>query len=289
MRYVYFGTPQISAVILGKLIDAGMPPVALVCNPDRPAGRKQMLTPPPTKALIVERGARGVDIFQPEKLDSRFTFHISRFEPDLFIVAAYGKIMPKEVLDIPRLGTIGVHFSLLPKYRGASPLQTAILNGEVETGVSLYLLDEKMDEGPVLAQSKVQIANRGFSELSEDCTNLAGEMLTRLLPEFVAGKTALQPQDHNQATYTRKFTTVDAFVEPRDLQAAESGSKEKANAILRRIRALNPEPGAWTTRDGKRMKLLNAEIQNGKLTLTAIHFEGQKPQYTVTAKNSNRC
>lgn len=286
MRYIFFGTPQISAVILGKLIDAGVPPAALVCNPDRPAGRKQILTPPPTKELIVNRKLQ-IEILQPEKLDTDFANRLRQFAPDFSIVAAYGKILPKEILDVPRLGTIGVHFSLLPKYRGASPLQTAILEGERETGVSLYLLDEKMDEGPILTQSKVQIGDRGFPELSEECANLAGDMLIRLLPEFVTGKIVPKPQDHSQATYTRKFIGRDGFVEPQDIEAAEAGDIEEAEAILRKIRALNPEPGVWTngnlvdgklqTAGDKRIKLLEAETENGRLKLKKIQVEGGKP------------
>lgn len=217
MRYVFFGTPRISAVILERLLAAGMPPLALVCNPDRPVGRKQTLTPPPTKSLLLERGAPDVKIFQPEKIDPEFARRLSELAPDLFLVAAYGKIIPKKTLAIPRLGTIGVHFSLLPKYRGASPLQTAILQGEKETGVSLYLLDEKMDEGPILAYRKSQIPNRNYTEISEAFANMAGEMLIRTLPEFLAGKITPAPQVHAEASYTRKFTTADALVEPQTL------------------------------------------------------------------------
>lgn len=276
MRYVFFGTPQISAIILEKLIDSGIPPTILVCNPDRPTGRKQKLTPPPTKALIASRAPQ-VQILQPED-PKIISDKLKAVQPDFFIVAAYGKIIPKEILNIPRLGTIGIHFSLLPKYRGASPLQTAILNGETETGISLYLLNEKMDQGPILAQSKLRIANEFYPELAEKFANFAAEMLINLLPEFVAGRVTPIPQDHNQATYTRKFTAADAFVEPQDLEAAEAGNEEKGIIIFRKIRALNPEPGVWTERNGKRMKLLSAEVQNGKLVLKEIQFEGQKPQ-----------
>ncbi|MBI2594734.1 MAG: methionyl-tRNA formyltransferase, partial [Candidatus Colwellbacteria bacterium] len=135
-RYVFFGTPRFAAIILEKLINTGIPPVALVCNPDKPVGRKQVITPPPTKTCILKQESRiknKIQIFQPEELgmirDSLFTL-----QPDVFIVAAYAKILPKKILEIPRLGTIGVHPSLLPKYRGPSPIQSAILAGEEETG-----------------------------------------------------------------------------------------------------------------------------------------------------------
>lgn len=276
LHYIFFGTPQISAVILEKLIGGGMPPVALVCNPDRPAGRKQILTSPPTKELILKRGTQ-IEILQPEDLKS-ISYKLKAFQPDFFIVAAYGKIIPSEILSIPSLGAIGVHFSLLPKYRGASPLQTAILNGETETGVSLYLLDEKIDEGPVLISRKVKIGEKNFAQLSQELAELSAEMLMELIPAFLSGKVKPMLQDHSPATYTKKFTTADAFVEPQDLGAAEAGDKEKAEAVLRKIRALNPEPGVWTMRGTKRMKLLDAEVQNGKLVLKEIQIEGQRPQ-----------
>jgi methionyl-tRNA formyltransferase len=278
MRYIFFGTPQIAAVILDKLIQAGMPPLALVCNPDRPFGRKQILTPPPTKALIAERGAQSVEILQPEKLDSRFASRLSRFRPDFFVVAAYGKIIPKEILELPRLGAIGVHFSLLPKYRGPSPVQTAILNGEKETGVSVYLLDEKVDAGPVLLSQKLNIDEKNFTRLSQELADLSAEMLIKLIPEFLESKIKAIPQNHTLATYTRKFTSTDAFINPQDLEAATGGDEKKAEAILRKIRALNPEPGVWTLRDGKRIKLLAAEIQNDRLILKKIQIAGQKAQ-----------
>lgn len=256
-----------------------MPPLALVSNPDRPAGRKQLLTPPPTKALITNRHLNSISILQPEHLDAVFLNSLSRLRPDFLIVAAYGKIIPKEILAIPPRGAIGVHFSLLPKYRGPSPLQTAILNGETESGVSLYLLDEKVDAGPLLAQRRLSIAGYTYQQLVEKFAHTAAEMLIQLLPEFIAEKIKPLPQDHTQATFTRKFTAADARVEPLELEMAEAGDKEKAETILRKIRALSPEPGVWTMRGGKRIKLLDAEIQGNKLVLRKIQLEGQKPKY----------
>src|SRR3989344_5918744 len=139
MKFVFFGSPEFAAIVLEKLIKAGFMPAAVVCAPDAPAGRKKIPTPPPAKVRIMnyeERIKNKIQILQPETLS---IIHDSLFviQPDFFIVAAYAKIIPKEILDIPRLGTIGVHPSLLPKYRGASPIQSAILNDEAETGTTL--------------------------------------------------------------------------------------------------------------------------------------------------------
>ena len=129
MNYIFFGTPSFSARCLKILLDHGMVPAAVVCNPDRPVGRKQVVTPPPVKTIIAEL-APTVPILQPEKLDADFQAKLKAFNPDFFVVFAYNKILRKEVLDIPRLGTVGVHPSLLPKYRGPSPFQTALLDGK---------------------------------------------------------------------------------------------------------------------------------------------------------------
>ena len=272
MKYVFFGTPEFAAIILEKLIEAGYVPAAVVCNPDRPVGRKKIITAPAVKSLIMKHKTWNIGILQPEKLDKEFTLHVLDSMPDVFIVAAYAKILPKEILEIPRLGTIGVHPSLLPKYRGASPIQTALLHGERETGVTLYLMDEKVDHGPVFAARKLEfpISNFQFPILRQKLAELSGNLLVETLPKFLDGKIIPEPQDESHATYTKKFKTEDAFV---DLE------KDDMQVIVRKIKALNPEPGTWTIRDGKRTKILEAEIDaNGKLVLKKIQIEGQKPK-----------
>ena len=281
MKYVFFGTPEFAAIILRKLIDASFFPIAVVCNPDRPAGRKKVITKPPAK-IIAEK--HHIPVLQPEKLDLGFVLHLSSFKPDFSIVAAYAKILPKDCVEMPRLGTIGVHPSLLPKYRGASPIQSAILNGETETGVALYLLDEKMDHGPMLKNGKLKIENSDtYETLMRKLAELGGDLLAETIPKFLAGEIKPQAQDEREATFTKKFTTEDGRVDAHDLEAALTGEdRKKAVRIERKIRALNPEPGAWTIQNGKRVKLLFAEIENGKLKLKKIQTEGKKP---ITLKN----
>jgi methionyl-tRNA formyltransferase len=281
MKYVFFGTPRFAAIILEKLIGAGMPPVALVCNPDRPVGRKQIITPPPTKQNIKNQESRIKNKIQILQLEELNMLHDSLFkiQPDFLVVAAYAKILPKEILEIPKLGTIGVHPSLLPKYRGPSPIQSVILADEKETGVSLFLMDGRVDHGPVISHQTLVINDEdNYEALEEGLARLAADLLVETLPNFAEGKMTPLPQDEPQATYSKKFTSEDAFIAPEDLELATSGaSPEKAIEIHRKTRALNPEPGVWTTKNGKRFKLLETELQNYKLLLKRIQEAGKKP------------
>lgn len=277
MKFVFFGTPEFAAVVLGKLVSAGFIPEAVVCNPDRPVGRKKIITPPAVKQLIAN-GKLPIEILQPENINT-ISDKLSDIRPDVFIVAAYAKILPKEIIGIPKLGTIGVHPSLLPKYRGASPIQSAILSGEKETGVTLYLLDEKMDNGPILANSKWLIANgTDYETLEKKLAEMGGDLLAETLPKFTAGEITPKPQNDSEATFTKKFSTQDGFVDEKELEKALSGGNpETAGAIYRKILALTPEPGVWTLKDGKRVKLLKAELKDDKLVLKVVQTEGQKP------------
>jgi methionyl-tRNA formyltransferase len=277
MNYIFFGTPDFSARCLKILLDHDMAPTAVVCNPDRPVGRKHIVTPPPVKQLITS-GKWQIPVLQPEKLDTEFQEKIKALNPDFFVIFAYGKIFKKEMLDVPRLGALAIHPSFLPKYRGPSPFQTALVNGETETGVTLFLLDENVDSGPILAESKpVAITDTDtFGSLAKKLADIGGDLLVETLPSFFAGKITPVPQKVADATFTKKFTTEDGFVEPDDLKAAEQGDARKAAYLDRKIRALNPEPGVWTMRDGKRLKLLEAKIEHGALRLTVTQRESER-------------
>jgi len=286
MNYVFFGTPRFAEIVLNSLIAGGMPPLAIVANPDRPTGRKKIFTPPPVK-LLAEKS--GIAVLQPEKLDESFKLQVSDLRPQFAIVAAYGKIIPKSVIDLFPKGIVGVHPSLLPKHRGASPLQSSILAGDEKTGVSLYLLDEKMDNGPILDQKRVPLRHQTYEELEAELAALGGTLALQIVPKYLSGDLKPQAQNGAEATFTKKFTTEDGFVEESELLRAESG-ENLALAVLidRKIRALNPEPGAWTLRQtqGKetRVKLLRAEIQNSRLRLLTIQPEGKKPQQIENRK-----
>lgn len=267
MKYVFFGTPNFAAIILGKLINAGLPPVAIVCNPDRPISRKKIVTPPPVKQLIAN-SKLPIEIFQPENL-KEIQQKLSFINADIFIVAAYAKILPKGIIELPKLGTIGVHPSLLPKYRGSTPIQSVILNGGQETGTTLFLIDEKIDHGAILAASRLPIiAGDNYEILLKKIAELSGNLLVKTLPLYVNEKITPQTQNEAEATYTKKLATQDAFI---DLD------KDTPESIMRKIHALNPEPGTWTTLNGKRTKILEAEIIEEKLKLKKIQVEGKKP------------
>ena len=279
MKHIFFGTPEFAAIILEKLIKTGFIPVAVITNPDRPLGRKKIITPPPIKQLLKlnylrDREDSLVGILQPEKLEEVFIGQLKHYGAEVGILAAYGKIIPQEVIDIFPKGIIVVHPSLLPKYRGATPIQNAILAGEKETGATLILMDEKVDHGKIISNSKLLISNDdNYETLSKKLAELSADLLIKTLPDFLAGKIKLKPQDHSQATYTKKFIAEDGFV---DLE------KNSPEVIWRKVRALNPEPGVYTFQDGRRMKILEADLVDGKLILKKVQFEGKKPQALPT-------
>ncbi len=266
MRYVFFGTPKFAEIILQKLIDADMPPAIVVCNPDKPVGRKKVLTPPLTK-VIAEKN--NIPVLQPQKL-SDVKGQLSDVGAEFFVVAAYSKIIPRDILEIPKLGAIGVHPSLLPKHRGPSPIQQAILDGDKETGVTLYVLDEKVDHGAIIANSKLQIANGEiYIGLEEKLAHMAGELLVGVLPKYIEGKIEPKEQNHAEAIFTKKFTTEDGSV---------NLEKDNPEIIARKIRALNPEPGVWTMQNNKRLKLLEVKLLENKWIITKTQLEGKNPK-----------
>jgi len=298
MKFIFFGTPEFAAIILEKLIQAELMPEAVICNPDKPTGRKQIITPPPVKVLAQKYG---LTIYQPKDKNELLEI-IKKLQPDLAIVAAFGMLFPKEILAVPKYGFINIHPSLLPKYRGPTPIQNAILNGDEKTGVSLFLIDEKMDHGPILAQRELEFPispaardpaqrdNFQFPILSQKLAKLGADLLIQFLESLISQKLTnnikevglpnieLKPQDESQATYTKKFETKDAYIEPADLEKAENQGGEIAIEIERKIRALNPEPGIWTLQNGKRMKILEAILTpENKIKLKKIQFEGKNP------------
>ena len=275
MKFIFFGSPEFAAIILEKLINTEYIPSAVICSPDKPAGRKKIITPPPTKIIAQKHNT---PVWQPEKLDDYLIAKLLNYKPDFFIVAAYSKIIPKEILEIPQLGTIGVHPSLLPKYRGASPIQTAILNNDEKTGTTLYLMDEKMDHGGIISNLKFQISNFDtYETLMQKLAELSANLLIEILPNIEEKIKNVKPQNESEATYTKKFQTEDAFIKPENLEKAEKEGGKIANEINNKIRAFYPEPGVYTFINNKRIKLLEAKIIDNKLKLTKTQIEGKTP------------
>jgi methionyl-tRNA formyltransferase len=215
LKIVFLGTPEFGAIILEKLIKANFKPVLVVTSPDKPVGRKQTLTPPLVKVVAQKYK---IPILQPEKI-LNLKPQISNLQPDLIVVAAYGQILPKEILDIPKYGSLNVHPSLLPKYRGSSPIQYAILNGDKETGVTIILLDEKIDHGDILAISNFesQISNLTSGELSKELANFGAELLVKTIPKWMKAEIKPRPQDNSKATYTKNFKKEDGKIDKLEL------------------------------------------------------------------------
>ncbi len=268
MKIIFMGTPEFSAVILKALIDNNYEISAVVTNPDAPVGRKQILTSSPVKRLIVS-GQWPIEIFQPTTKSelSAISDKLLAMKPDLAVVAAYGKIIPKNILALPRYGTINVHPSLLPKYRGASPIQNAILSGDKKTGITIMKLDEEMDHGGIISNIQVQISNLDtYENLSQKLAETGAELLIKTIPNYVSGKIKPVEQNHAEATYTKIIKKEDGKI---------NWSKNPAE-IERMIRAFYPWPSAWTIWNGKILKILEAEIRGGSLEIKKLQLEGGK-------------
>lgn len=268
IKFVFFGTPEPAVEVLEALKQAGLIPVLVVSNPDRPRGRGLALAPPPVKLWA---RANGVPCLQPEKLDAAFCLQLSTYDCQLFLIVAYGALLPKSVLSIPPRGAINVHYSLLPKYRGASPIEAHILADDRETGVSLLLVDEKLDHGPIVSQKKVAARNwpPTAEELRKALSRAAARLLIEALPLWVAGSIEPVPQDDAKATYTRKISAEDRFID-----LSQDGYRN-----FLKIQALS----AWGTyflakRRGQdvRVNIAKAEYENGAFKILRVVPEGKK-------------
>lgn len=273
LNYVFLGSPLFAKIILEKLVANGLTPKVLVCNPDRPFGRKKILTPPDTKKFVLEQNL-DIKILQPEtKEDLAKIKEIKEVKESKFgVVAAYAKIIPQSLIDSFPQGIIGTHPSLLPKLRGASPIQTAILEGEKVTGATLYLLDEKMDHGPILAQESMDISQKpwDYVELLEALADACANALVRTIPLFSEDKIVPEMQNESKATYTNKFVTDDGRVD------LKNDSPEK---VWLKARALNPDPGVYTEINGKRTKIIEVnKNSDGSFVITKMQPDGKNPQ-----------
>lgn len=245
MRVIFMGSPELAVPALRKLLEHGYEIVAVVTQADKPAGRGRSPQPPPVKQAAQ---ALGLPVLQPKSLKQfDIVQKLRSLRPDIIIVAAFGKLLPKEVLEIPPLKCLNIHPSLLPKYRGPSPIAFAILDGATETGVTIMLMEERMDTGPILAQRKVPIRPDDTTEsLGARLAQVGAELLSETLPRWTRGEIGPQLQDESQATYTRMIAKEDGHIDWR-LSADEIG---------RRCRAFAPWPGCYTFWDGKLLKLL---------------------------------
>ncbi len=261
---IFMGTPEFGAIVLKALIKSGHKPFLVFTEPDKPVGRKQIITPPPVKALAEEYN---IPVVQPEKV-SQFADEIEKLKPSLIIIASFGQIIPKKILEIPKDGCLNVHPSILPKYRGPSPIQSAIINGDEKTGVTIMRVSEKIDAGPILSQKEIEIDPKETYESLHDKLAEAGtKLLLEVLPNLSKGQVPFQLQDDSKATYTKILNRSDGEID----------WKKSPEEIERQIRAFNPWPGTFTFCNGKRLKILKAEALYGKLKIKEVQLEGKKP------------
>ncbi|OGL72310.1 methionyl-tRNA formyltransferase [Candidatus Uhrbacteria bacterium RIFCSPHIGHO2_02_FULL_57_19] len=252
IRLAFWGTAPFAVPLLRSLaLDASFDIVAVVTRPDEPVGREQTLTPPAVKSAAIELGLR---VQQPESLkDETWAQSYAKLKLDVAVVVAYGKLIPQAILDVPKHQTLNVHPSLLPKYRGPSPIQAAITNGDPETGITIMLLDAEMDHGPLLAQKIVKMTGTETApELEARLADVAALMLPETVAKYVAGETVLTDQNHSLATFTKIISREDGRV---------LWSKT-AVEIERLHRAYQPWPGLWTEWEhgGKTMRIKPLEI-----------------------------
>lgn len=264
-KIIFFGSDQYSLLVLNQLVS------------DERFKLKAVVTH--TSPCLVETYAKilfEVKFTTAKKFDKKFLDRTKKLKPDVGVLASFGKILPKEILEIPKHGILNIHPSLLPKYRGPSPVQTAILNGDQETGVTIIKMDEKVDHGPILSQFKEEIRPDDTAEsLYERLFTAGAKVLTTILPSYLEGKIELRKQDDSQATFTQKLSRDNGKIDWK-----------KSDAFNERfIRAMFPWPGSWTEvqlkKEKKRLKILKSHLETDKVVLDKVQLEGKK---TVTWK-----
>tara|TARA_Y100000310_G_scaffold329325_1_gene398939 strand:+ start:3046 stop:3975 length:930 start_codon:yes stop_codon:yes gene_type:complete len=277
MKFVFFGTRELAAKVLERLLQAGYSPAFVVTGPDRPAGRKQKLTASPVKEVALHHNLPLAQPEDPKELLSRSELK----EAEFFVVAAYGNILPKELIELPPKGVLNVHPSLLPLYRGPAPERGVLLSGDKKTGVTVILVDEKVDHGPIVAKEEFSIPeDMRHEELHLKLGEIGGQLLVKTIPLWLQGKITPKEQDHSKATFTKKAKKEDGRID---------WSKE-AQYITRQIRAFYPWPGTYTLWQEKLVKVLQAkaidtpeEYQEAK---SGTVFSFQKQFAVVTGKQS---
>jgi len=274
---LYFGSPEFSAIILESVIKANLVNVVgVITTPDKPTGRNLALTPSPVAAMA---GTYDLPVYKPTKLDAAHLAHLKLLKPDIFLVVSFGKIIPQTYLDAPKVGTFNIHFSLLPKYRGALCLSEALKNQDKETGVTLMEMDALLDHGPIISQVKLPIdINDNTAILTTKLTQAASQLLADKLPEICAQNYQKTAQDESLVVFTPSHRTISrqsAFIPYEKIRLAQSGSDSKEIHAL--IRSLNPDPGAWTTINGLDIKILKTLLLENKLILDLVQLPGKSP------------
>ncbi len=272
INFAFFGSSRFSTIVLDELAQAGLIPTLIITTPDKPKGRKLILTGTPVKEWALKRN---ITVFDPQKLDKSFSEKLKAVINDnkieLFVVASYGKIIPEAVIALPLHKTLNIHPSLLPKYRGASPLQYAMLDDNKNTGITIISIDKEMDHGPIVAQEKVTVSEwPTYEEFEELMAKKGAELLARIMPDWIHGKIQEEAQNHDEASFTKKISKEDGLL---DLVG---------NPYLnfRKIQAFHEWPQAYFLHEhGGRMirvKITAATWEKDKLIIEHVIPEGSK-------------
>lgn len=263
-NFIFWGTPEVAKETLEILKSNGYLPILIITSPDKPQGRKMLLTPPPVKTFAIENN---IPYLQPEKLNEDFFNEISKFEFSLSVVVAYGKIIPERFINLPKIYSINIHYSLLPKYRGASPVESAILNGDETTGVSIQKMNFKMDTGPIITEKEISIEpTEKTKDLKKKLIKMGSELLIQTLSDIFEGRVIFKEQDETQASYCVKIKKEDGLLDPH------KSEKDKYN----KFKAYHVWPRTYFFEKGKRVIITEATLENNKFVIKKIIKEGGK-------------
>lgn len=251
MKIVYLGTPDFAVAPLAKLVEYGYEIAAVVTNRDKPVGRKKIMTAPPVKVFAE---SKGIPVYQYDKIRAEGVADMKSLAPDIMITCAFGQILSQEILDIPKLGVVNIHASLLPKYRGASPIHYAVLNGEKETGITIMKTDIGIDTGDIIMQKSIEIGDdETCGELFGRLSLLGAECIVEILPAIFSGSAKFVKQNDDYASYTKIIKKESARID----------WTESSEKVRNKIRAFNPSPVAFCMSDGEPFKIYSAEVVNG--------------------------
>ena len=278
MKILFMGTPEFAKVSLEYLVENKFDVAGVITQPDKPVGRKMILTAPPVKEYALQKN---IPVYQPQTLkDESFFELLKSIKPDIIIVVAYGKILPENVINYPKYGCVNVHASLLPKYRGAAPINAAIINGEEKTGITTIFMDYGIDTGDMILQESTEIGeNETFGELHDRLAQIGGKVLVETLNQIKNGtaKREKQPQT-NDESYVKKMNN----------DTCEIDWSLSAKEIHDKIRGLSPLPTAFTWLNGKRLKIYKSEVYDGILKILEVQLEGGKKMSAKDFLNGNK-
>lgn len=294
-RIIFMGTPSIASHVLEDLIKAGYNIVALIAQEDKPVGRKGLLEPVATKKIALEYG---IPVYQPHKIRKDFEF-VKNLKPDLILTMAYGQIVPQGLLDIPVYGCLNLHGSLLPKYRGAAPIQRAIMNGETKTGITLMEMIDKMDAGKMFAKEEVVISPEdNYTSLIDKMSNAASKLCLEKLPKYLNGELKGIEQDENDVTFAEKILP----------EHEKLSLDDECSMFINKVRGLSEEPGGYLLLDDKKIKIFKAhkssndsgvigkltinknaylQLRDGVIQLDMVQLEGKKKMDGKSFANGN--